>query len=59
VENLSELQGDRESEESLLNFFIPKELLIPEISELDLNSMHSTSSDSMSWSDGEYLDIND
>ena len=58
-ENLSELQGDRESEESLLNCFIPKELLIPEISELDLNSMDSTSSDSMSWSDGEYLDIND
>lgn len=55
-ENISVPQ---ESEESLLNFFIPKELIIPEVSELDLNSEDSDSVDSSSWSDGEYLDIND
>jgi len=55
-ENISDLQ---ESEESLLNCFIPKELLIPEVSGLDLKSVDSASMDSLSWSDGEYLDIND
>ena len=55
-EQLTQIQ---ECEESLMSCFIPKELHIPEISELDLLSIDSASLDSQSWSDGEYLDVND
>ncbi|KAL5269152.1 hypothetical protein ACHWQZ_G002845 [Mnemiopsis leidyi] len=49
----------QESEESLMSCFVPKELHIPEMSEIDLLSIDSASLDSPSWSDGEYLDVND
>ena len=58
-EKLSQLEDNQEAEESLLNCFLPKELYIPDISENDLNTIDSTSMDSLCWSDGEYLDIND
>lgn len=57
---IGENQNDLESEESLLSCFVPKKLVMPELAGLDCGSVDSVSlDDSLSWSDGEYLDVND